>query len=223
MSQLIELPAAPVNASPVPHLTSIHAKRRRGPYGNPGYRGNCGGYLIRDLIQYYGARSVLDPMTGGGTCRDVCRELKIRCHSMDIRHGQDAADPESYANIGDFDFAWLHPPYWKMIQYSQDPGCLSNAPTLNIFLDRMQAVLSNCLNVLRPNGKIAVLLGGFSDRGRYQPLSQLLLVRAIDIGLWPATTEIIRFQHGNTSSKKTYSSSFIPGLHDTCVVLHRRR
>ena len=102
-------------------------------------------------------------------------------------------------------------------------GMVISGDLVPLFLDRMQAVLNNCLNVLRPNGKIAVLLGGFSDRGRYQPLSQLLLVRAIDIGLWPATTEIIRFQHGNTSSKKTYSSSFIPGLHDTCVVLHRRR
>ncbi len=220
-SQLIELPAIPRNASPVPWLTSIHGAKGRGPYGNSRYRGNCGGYLIRDLLQYFGAKSVLDPMTGSGTCRDVCRELRIPCYSFDLKLGQDAADPASYAGLAQSDFAWLHPPYWRMIEYSSDPRCLSRAPSLDAFLDRMQAVLRNCRTVLSPRGKIAVLLGGFSDRGRYQPLSQLLVARAIEEQLWPACTEIIRFQHGNTSSRKTYRSSFIPGIHDTCVVFER--
>ncbi len=34
-------------------------------------------------------------------------------------------------------------------------------------------------------------------------------------------TEIARFQHGNTSSRNTYRSSFIPGLHDICMVFGR--
>ena len=49
--QSVLLPAAPTNTSPVPHLTSIHSEPRRGPYGSSRYRGNCGGYLIRDLIK----------------------------------------------------------------------------------------------------------------------------------------------------------------------------
>ncbi|MEZ6136998.1 MAG: hypothetical protein R3C53_19050 [Pirellulaceae bacterium] len=219
---MVELPLAPVNGSPVPHLTSIHAARRRGPYGSSRYRGNCGGYLIRDLLQYYRPKHVLDPMMGSGTCHDVCRELKIACTSMDIKRGQDAADPASYVGIENVDFVWMHPPYWKMIRYNDDANCLSNAPSLDIFLDRMGQVLENCHNVLSRRGKIAVLIGGFSDRGRYQPLPQLIMAKAIEQGLWPATTEIIRFQHGNTSSRKTYRSSFIPGLHDTCMVFSQQ-
>jgi hypothetical protein len=142
---------------------------------------------------------------------------------VDIRAGKDAADPQSYADIGKFDFIWMHPPYWHMIRYNKDPNCLSNAATLDEFLDRMDAVLTNCLSVLEPRGRIAVLIGGFSHRGRYQPLAQLIMVRAMQLGLWPATTEIIRFQHGNTSSRKTYQSRFIPGLHDTCMIFERRR
>jgi len=91
--QLIELPNAPKNTSPVPELTSIHSVRRRGPYGNGRYRGNCGGYLIRNLLRYFQPKRVLDPMSGSGTCRDVCRELKIKCDSFDIRRGQDANHP----------------------------------------------------------------------------------------------------------------------------------
>lgn len=126
----VTLPSAPSTGSPVPWLTSIHAVRNRGPWGSAGYRGNCGGYLIKDLVQYFGARSVLDPMTGSGTCAAVCADLGVPCTSFDIRQGQDAADPASYAGIDPVDFVWLHPPYWRMIRYSDDPGCLSNASTL---------------------------------------------------------------------------------------------
>jgi hypothetical protein len=216
--QLIELPVAPINGSPAPELTSIHAARQRGPYGSSKYRGNCGGYLIRDLLRYYQPKRVLDPMTGSGTCRDVCKELSIPCVSMDVRFGQDAADRHLYEAVGRIDFAWLHPPYWRQIVYNEDARCLSQAPTLDAFFTRMRLVLSNCKSVLNRHGKIAVLIGGYSDKGVYQPLPQLLVAEAAKVGLRMAATEIIRLQYGNTSSSRTYRSSFIPGLHDQCLV-----
>jgi len=222
MTQLVELPAAPINGSPVPHLTSIHSKRERGPYGDSRYRGNCGGYLIKDLLKYYQPANVLDLMNGSGTCKDVCDELAVPCHTMEIKEGRDATSAESYRDLPPIDFIWGHPPYWRMIKYNEDSRCLSNAPTLDDFLDRMQEILRLSKGVLSPYGKIAILIGGYSDRGQYQPLPQLLVERAIRENLWPACTEIIRFQHGNTSSRRTYRSSFIPGLHDTCFVFERR-
>ena len=68
----IDLPVAPRTASPVPELTSIHGTRNRGPYGRRHYRGNCDGHLIKKLLRYFRPKRVLDPMTGSGTCRDVC-------------------------------------------------------------------------------------------------------------------------------------------------------
>jgi hypothetical protein len=67
----VPLPEAPVTASPVPWLTSIHCTPGRGDYGDPGYRGNCSGLLVRDLLRFYQPRRVLDPMEGAapaGTC-----------------------------------------------------------------------------------------------------------------------------------------------------------
>jgi hypothetical protein len=61
-------------------------------------------------LRYYQPARVLDPMTGSGTCRDVCKELAIPCVSMDVRFGQDAADSHLYEAVGAIDFAWLHPP-----------------------------------------------------------------------------------------------------------------
>ena len=42
-----KLPLAPLNASPVPHLTSLYHFSRAGEYGDRRYPGNCGGNLIR--------------------------------------------------------------------------------------------------------------------------------------------------------------------------------
>lgn len=85
----------------------------------------------------------------------------------------------------------------------------------------MQRVLRYSKSVLRPHGRIAVLIGGYSERGRYQPLPHLLVERALREGLWLSCTEIIRLQHRNTSSRKVYRSSFIPGLHDQCLLFER--
>ena len=223
MTKFIPMPEAPRTASPTPWLTSIHATKRRGEYGSANYRGNCGGYLIKDLLRYYGAKSVLDPMTGSGTCQDVCKELKIPCTSFDVKSGFDAANPNGYADLGQFDFIWTHPPYWKMIKYSDDPRCMSNAPTLGAFMQQMRRMIRNCRDSLTEKGKLAILIGGFSEKGRYQPLAQLTMAVAMEEGLLPACTEIIRLQYGNTSSKRVYERSFIPGLHDTCMVFENAR
>lgn len=223
-SRQVTLPASPRTASPVPWLTSIHSTRNRGPWGASSYRGNCGGYLIKDLLEFFAPRRVLDPMTGSGTCRDLCEDLGIPCTSFDLKAGADAADAASYSGLPQHDFVWLHPPYWRMVRYSDSPECLSNAPTLEDFFDRLAAVLRSCAGVLSPGGHIAILIGGYHDRedgDRHIPLAALTIARAIEEGFWPACTDIVRFQHGNTSSRRRYRSSFIPGLHDTCIVLRR--
>src|SRR5580692_5609000 len=91
-----KLPRAPINASPVPHLTSLYHFSRAGEYGDRSYPGNCGGNLIKDLLRYFQPASVFDPMTGSGTCRDVCRELAIYCWSSDLREAVDACDASNF-------------------------------------------------------------------------------------------------------------------------------
>jgi hypothetical protein len=98
----VPLPQAPHTASPTPWLTSLHGSPGRGPYGDASYRGNCSGVLIRDLLCYFPPSSVFDPMTGGGTCSDVCRELGIPCQSFDLRSGFDVTDPAAFDGLGLF-------------------------------------------------------------------------------------------------------------------------
>jgi hypothetical protein len=83
--QYAALPAAPITASPVPGLTSLYHHHDRGRWGDRRYPGNCGGQLIHDLLLYFQPDAVFDPMTGSGTCRDVCRDLDFPCSSADRR------------------------------------------------------------------------------------------------------------------------------------------
>lgn len=219
-SNTVPLPEAPVTASPVPWLTSIHGTPGRGDYGDASYRGNCSGLLIKDLLKFYQPRRVLDPMEGGGTCRDVCRELGVAYVGRDLKTGFDATDPAAFEKLGTFDFIWTHPPYWQMVRYNPgDSRCLSNGGSVQDFVRQMRAVFANCRRVLNPGGKLAVLMGDGKHQGEYLGLPFRLMSAAAREGFWLAAPEIIRFGHGATSSRKPYTSSFIPRLHDVCLVL----
>jgi hypothetical protein len=216
------LPRAPKNASPVPHLTSLYHFHRTGEYGDRSYPGNCGGNLIKDVLRFFQVASVFDPMTGSGTCRDVCKELGIYCWSSDIREGADACDASQFPR-GCFQFSWIHPPYWRQKLYSDDPRDLSRTPTLEAFLERYRLLIANCAGALVPGGKLAILIGDYNDReAGFVPLTYWTKRLAFETGLRQCCTDIIRFSHGASSSTKVYRSSFIPGLHDVCMVFEKQ-
>ena len=216
------LPRAPRNASPVPHLTSLYHFHRAGEYGDRSYPGNCGGNLIKDLLTYFKPGMVLDPMSGSGTCADVCEELGIPCLSFDIHQGFDACDPGDFAETDMYDFIWAHPAYWRMKLYADDPRDLSRSPTLDDFLQRYGQFIRNAARALKPGGKLAILMGDYCDRDEgFVPLTYYTKRLAFAAGLRQHCTDIIRFSHGASSGKKVYRSSFIPGLHDTCMVFEK--
>jgi DNA modification methylase len=223
ISRIAVLPRAPINGSPVPGLTSLYHKAYAGPYGNRGYPGNCSGELIKDLLRYFKPKRVLDPMTGSGTCGDVCRELGIECVSFDIRGGKDACNPSTYKKLGMFDFIWIHPPYYRQKHYTDDPRDISNCRTLEEFLKQYYAMILSCTDNLTPGGKLAILMGDYEDReAGYCPLVYHTQRLCFAAGLKQTCTQIIRFSHGASSSNKIYRSSFIPGLHDVCTIVEKK-
>jgi hypothetical protein len=214
------LPMAPVNASPVPHLTSLYHFDRAGEYGDRKWPGNCGGNLIKDLLNYFRPGGIVfDPMSGSGTCRDVCKDLGIPCYAWDIHQDFDACDSSGFPPSEMFEFIWCHPPYWRQKLYADDPRDLSRAPTLDDFLQRYGRFLRNCAGALKPGGKLAVLMGDYSDRQEgFVPLVFYTKLLAFRAGL---RQHIIRFSHGASSSRKVYRSCFIPGLHDVCTIFEK--
>jgi hypothetical protein len=219
------LPRAPITGSPVPHLTSLYHFHRTGEYGDRKWPGNCGGMLIRDLLQYFKPQGmVFDPMSGSGTCRDVCQELGIPCMTGDIHQGFDACDPAAFPSGETFDFIWAHPPYFRQKLYSSDVRDISRSSNLDHFLRRYGQFIRNCKSALRADGKLAILMGDYNDREYgFIPLVFETKRLAFAAGLKQHCTDIIRFSHGNSSSKKVYRSSFIPGLHDVCTIFEKAR
>ena len=87
------LPRAPITGSPVPHLTSLYHFHRAGEYGDRSWPGNCGGNLIKDLLNYFKPAMMFDPMTGSGTAATCARNSAFLACSCDIHQGFDACDP----------------------------------------------------------------------------------------------------------------------------------
>jgi hypothetical protein len=216
------LPRAPITGSPVPHLTSLYHFHRTGEYGDRKWPGNCGGNLIKDLLNYFMPGLCFDPMSGSGTCEDVCKELGVPCMGWDIHQNFDACDPKDFPSAETFDFIWAHPPYWRQKLYADDPRDLSRSPTLEHFNRRYGQFIRNCKSSLKRGGKLCILMGDYSDReAGYVPLVYLTKRLAFEAGLKQHCTDIIRFSHGASSGKKVYRSSFIPGLHDVCMIFEK--
>ncbi len=166
------LPQAPITGSPVPHLTSLYHNDEAGAYGSRRYPGNCSGEIIKDVLRFYSPSLVFDPMSGSGTCSDVCRELGIPCIAYDIHDGFDACDPHDFPAEETFEFIWAHPAYWRMKLYLDDPRDQFRAPTLEDFLRRYGQFIQNSAKALKTGGRLGILMGDYQDRDEgYVPLT----------------------------------------------------
>jgi len=76
----------------------------------------------------------------------------------------------------------LHPPYFDIIQFGESAADLSNAPTVDAFLDQFEAVACHGLSLLEP-GRFAVLVVGDKyAKGELIPLGFLCMERAQRVG-----------------------------------------
>jgi hypothetical protein len=194
---------------------SVLSYPERGPYGSNKFRGNTSGYLIRDLILQFGARTVLDPMAGSKTTQDVCRELEVECDCLDLSEGFDAAS--SPLPDKRYDLIFLHPPYWNVLRFSNDQRDLSNSKTLQDFLNRLSRIILRLAHLLSKQGRMVVLIGNKRKNGRYYPLGACLEVLFMN----ELRDELIKIQHGvgkTFSFRLAKRYNFIPIMHEKVLV-----
>ena len=68
-----------------------------------------------------------------------------------------------------------------------------------------------------------VLMGDYADHEEgFVPLVFHTQRLCFAMGLRQNDTQIIRFSHGASSSRKSYRSRFIPGLHDVCTIMEKK-
>lgn len=198
-------------------LTSVVSYPERGPWGSADYRGNCNGYLIKDLLEYYQPQRVLDPMEGSGTTRAVCADLGIAYVGNDLANG---AGVDLYSR--DFliwlrkrmpvDFIFWHPPYGPMIRYSDHPRDLSTLP-IPEFRRVLTMGAQRLYEQLSVGGHLAILMGVYRKGGD-------LYRFPLDLMAWrePTEPEIIKVQHHCTSDRQDYSGRFIPIVHEYLLI-----
>ena len=193
-------------------------------WGKSSYRGNCDGTLFKELLVRYRPKTVADPMMGSGTTKDVVNGLNrhtgagIRYFGADLKTGFDLEhDPLP----GLFDFIWLHPPYWNIVEYSQgDPRDLSQTPEWPEFCMRLSTCLLRCAGALTPGGHLAVLVGDIRKSGRYYSMPAEILSHRGAFG--ELRSILIKVQHHCTSDRKTYAPLKDPPIrHEYCLLFRR--
>ncbi|MEQ9616822.1 MAG: hypothetical protein RLN60_02175 [Phycisphaerales bacterium] len=214
---------SPTNTEPRLTDSVISVPRRNNRWGDFRYRGNCDGTLFRELVLRYEPRSVLDPMMGSGTTRDVIRDLiaegdrRIRYFGTDLKKGFDiqTSDLDEL-----FDLVWVHPPYWNIVRYSDSEDDLSTLESWEEFRVALALALHRCHERVAPGGRLAVLVGDVRKRGRYYPLIREVL--NLDGKVGELRSVIIKLQHNCQSESKTYGNlEDVRITHEYCAVFKR--
>ena len=203
-------------------LCSVVSYPDRGPWGDARYRGNCTGYLVKDLILRFNCESVFDPAEGGGTVRDVVNGINnylrqyIYYEGRDLKEGWDIV--RSPLPERQFDLVFYHPPYWDIIRYSNHPDDLSNCDSLESFEEKLVKSTERLMETVRPGGVLAVLIGDKRKHDAYYPLLRSLLMKQ---NLGELKGIIIKVQHNCMSDRMFYNSRnpfLIPIKHEYCLI-----
>ena len=190
-------------------------------WGDSRYRGNCDGRLFKNLILRYRAKRVGDPMQGSGTTRDVVAGLNrfkragIEFWGSDLRDGFDLT---RQVLPGRFDFLWIHPPYWNIVEYRSGAGDLSGCDSYEEFRRLLVLCLKRCYDALEPGGRLAVLIGDVRRRGNYAAIIKDVL----NFPHGQIRSVIIKVQHNCMSDRKRYGKLEDPPIkHEYCVVFKK--
>lgn len=96
--------------------------------------------------------------------------------------------------------AILHPPYADIIKFSNHQKDLSNAKSLEDFLNNFSLVVSNTINILEKNRYLAIVIGDKYTQGKWIPLGFYCLNEAQKLGL-TLKSIIIKNMEGNRAKQ----------------------
>ncbi|MFW5962000.1 MAG: DNA methylase N-4/N-6 [bacterium] len=209
------------------YMTSVVSYPTRGKWGKSKYRGNCSGFIVKDLLElkYINPRLVYDPMAGSGTVGDVCDDLGIDCLLTDLNPKYGGVDMLKDEVPQSSDFIFWHPPYHDIIKYSGDQwgqkphhNDLSRCGSYPEFIEKINKVHGKLLHSLRKGGWLAILIGD-STKGGYYPI-----FKDMDWYGQPHRV-IIKLQHNcYTTDSKRYgggNGNFIPQNHEYCILFNK--
>lgn len=206
-------------------MQSIVSYKNRGNFGDSKYRGNCTGFIIKDLINNYYPTSkpkkFVEIFSGGGTGKDVAKALNItNSLHLDLNNGWDALIDEIPTGS---DFIFSHPPYWDIISYEKQRNShfdndLSNQMPYEEFIQKLNIVNEKIYHSLLYGGRHATLIGDVRKNGKYYSI-----LKDMD---WFGDLEshIIKVQYNCMSDNKMYSNNnFIPIKHEHLLIFRKNK
>lgn len=203
-------------------MKSVLSYPSRGKWGLATYRGNCSGYLIKDLLEFYNPRAFLEVFAGSGTGFEVARELGYTdsVHlDLNPKWGGWNALKDEVPICADLIFC--HPPYYDMVIYSgvvwgtahQDD--LSRAENYEDFIKKLNFVHEKLFLSLPIGGRLATLIGDCRKNGKYYSIIK-------DMKYYGTLeSHIIKVQHNAQSMRKEYHGKFIPIVHEHLLIFRK--
>ena len=175
-------------------------KRDNSGVHNANYHGNFVPQIPRELMQRFTKKGdfVLDTFLGGGTTLIETQRLERNGIGIELQEEvakqtkklikQEAKENlvsdiyvgdssnfeyekllEKY-NINNVQFIIYHPPYWDIIKFSEQEKDLSNCPTLENFLDKLEKTIVDSTKILQKGRYCAIVIGDKYEKGQVVPL-----------------------------------------------------
>ena len=198
-------------------VTSLLRYPDRGPWGTAKYCGNCTGFLVADLLDYFKPQSVFDPMEGSGTTGEVCFDMGVEYVGTDLRSGFDLLS--SPLPDRQFDLVFWHPPYWPGFRYSDHPNDFSNVKNVEEFLRRLREGFGRLVGLLTDHGHFVIVIGDGRKNGVFYPLHATIM----QWGLLPLEAVLIKEGDHNRQARhfRYGPTRFIPILHEYVLIFKR--
>lgn len=175
-------------------------KRDNSGVHNANYHGKFVPQIPRELMQRFTKKGdfVLDTFLGGGTTLIETQRLERNGIGIELQEEvakqtkklikQEAKENlvsdiyvgdssnfeydkllEKY-NIDNVQFIIYHPPYWDIIKFSEEEKDLSNCPTLENFLDKLEKTIVDSTKILQKGRYCAIVIGDKYEKGQVVPL-----------------------------------------------------
>lgn len=155
-----------------------------------------------------------------GTVAEIVTDDSTTCNFNEIlnRHNQKSVQ-----------LLMMHPPYFDIIKFSNDPRDLSNAPSADRFLEMMNAVVDNASAVLERGRYFILVIGDKYSRGEWIPLGFMTMNQILQRGFLLKSIIVKNFEEtaGKRNQKELWryralSGGFYIFKHEYIFVFKKR-